>query len=764
MPRRDRRAGSWKRRLALGCGTAFAVASSVGAGSAAESLRVPVGRSVSVPLGSPVAKISDTDASVVGYFLNNPDQIEVVGRGTGRSPLRVRLADGTSRVFEVDVVAPEAMGGDPEPIVVTSATAAAYGAAPAATVAAAADVSPVDDASTLTLGVGESQSFDVTGTATRIDVATAGVIEIERNQPGEVTLIGRSPGETELTLAGSGGAVSRYRIRVTGRASGASAEGSDVLSVTEIPSRGPEVAQLELPTPPPEQPSELPPPPAPAYPSESEIGPLPRNLESPPPEFVTPEHIGELKRSIDDLRGEIASQNARGSVPAPAPTPRPPAEIQPAQIKEAVKEALAESRPAPAPVWRPEPRAPAPAAPPPARLEVAPEARTPARPPAVSPSPRPGTSDVERTAVTPAPAPELRPIVRMSDLRDNLLTLGVGRSRVLVLDSPAKRVAVANPNVGDVILATPSQLVVNGKGSGTTDLLVWDRNDRGTQLKLRVEAQGSTEKQVLLKCKVAEVKRQAMRDLGIDMAVLLDSNVVKGGLGVVSRGGGVLPGVVPGTPSGDVIGSNGTLPANSDLTIWQPDRGIYAFIQALEKRGVARILAEPNLVAINGQEASFLAGGEVPIPMVNSVQSGELPRVTVEFKEFGVKLNFRPTILDDETISLHVMPEVSSLDYTNGVVLEDFRIPALDTRRAETTVQLHDGQSIVIAGLMMTKKEQGQEKVPWIGDVPVLGALFRSDSNDNSETELVILLTARIVRPLPAGSTPTLAFDRVATH
>ncbi|MBK7972191.1 MAG: pilus assembly protein N-terminal domain-containing protein [Deltaproteobacteria bacterium] len=151
-----------------------------------------VGHSVSVPLGSPVAKISDADASVVGYFLNTPDQIEVVGRGTGRSPLRVRLADGSSRFFEVDVVVPESMGGEPEPIVVTSATAAAYAASPAG--GASAAVAP-DDASTLTLAVGESQSFDVTGAATRIDVATAGVVEVERNQPGEVTLIGRAPGK-----------------------------------------------------------------------------------------------------------------------------------------------------------------------------------------------------------------------------------------------------------------------------------------------------------------------------------------------------------------------------------------------------------------------------------------------------------------------------------------------------------------------------------------------------------------------------------------
>ena len=150
--------------------------------------------------------------------------------------------------------------------------------------------------------------------------------------------------------------------------------------------------------------------------------------------------------------------------------------------------------------------------------------------------------------------------------------------------------------------------------------------------------------------------------------------------------------------------------------------------------------------------------------MVTSLQTGELPRVTVEFKEFGVKLNFRPTVLDDDTISLHVSPEVSSLDFSNGVVLSDFKIPAIDTRKAETTVQLHDGQSIVIAGLMMTKRETGESKVPWLGDVPVIGNFFRNDDVKNEETELVILLTARIVRPLPAGSAPSLPFDRVANR
>ncbi|MFN7954668.1 MAG: pilus assembly protein N-terminal domain-containing protein [bacterium] len=751
MPRRDRRTGVLGgRRLATRLAVALVSGVLVAGVPAPETVRIPVGQSVSLPLGSPVSKISDADSSVVGYFLNSADQIEIVGRGTGSSPLRVRLADGSSRLFQVDVVPPGAVPAEPEPIVASAATAAATPEAAPLAVSAAA--SPADDASELELGVGETQSFDVTGTATRIDVGTAGIVDVERNHPGEVTLVGRAPGRTDITLTGSGGVTSRYSVRVVSRGG---AEPSDVLSVTEVPPVSAASAEEALPEPPAERVADLPPPPAPAYPPESEIGPLPANLNAPPPEFVTPEKIGELKKSIDELRGQIA---ARPSAAAPPP---PASSIQPAQLKQAVREVLAESAPPREQVWRPAPRGAAPTPAPATSLDVHPEGREPLAPRA-EPAARPA-AETPRPAPQPKP-PELRPIVRLAELSDGLLSLGVGRSRVLVLDSPAKRVAVANPDVGDVVMATPSQLVVNGKSNGTTDLVIWDQNDRGTQVKVRVEAQGSTEKQVLLKCKVAEVQRQAMRELGIDAAVLLDSNVVKGGLGVVTRGGGVLPGVVPGTPSGDVLGSSGQLPENADLTIFQPDRGIFAFLKALEKRGVARILAEPNLVAINGQEAHFLAGGEVPIPMVTSVQTGELPRVTVDYKEFGVKLNFRPTILDDETISLHVMPEVSSLDFSNGVVLSDFKIPALDTRRAETTIQLRDGQSIVIAGLMMTRKEQGESKVPWLGDVPFFGNLFRNDDGQNTETELVILLTARIVRPLPAGSTPTLAFDRVETH
>ncbi len=754
MPRRDRRTGVLGgRRLATRLALVLVSAVLVAGMPAPETVRVPVGQSVALPLSAPVAKISDADSSVVGYFLNSADQIEIVGRGTGSSPLRVRLADGSSRLFTVDVVPPSAASLEPEPIVASASTAAALAAAEPPT--ASAQPPAVEEPSELELGVGESQSFDVTGSATQIDVGTAGIVDVERNHPGEVTLVGRAPGRTEITLIGAGGVTSRYSLHVVARGS---AEPTDVLSVTEVPTAAGSHAEETLPEPPPERIADLPPPPAPAYPSESEIGRLPANLDAPPPEFVTPEKIGELKKSIDDLRGQIAARPPAPAAPNPA--------IQPAQIKEAVRQALAEAAPAHEQVWRPAPRAPATSPAPATSLDVHPEGREPMagrREPAARPiEPARPVAPVQPAA--PPKAPELRPIVRLAELNENLLSLGVGRSRVLILDSPAKRVAVANPDVGDVVMATPSQLVVNGKSNGTTDLVIWDHNDRGTQVRVRVEAQGSTEKQVLLKCKVAEVQRQALRELGIDMAVMLDSNVVKGGLGVVTRGGGVLPGVVPGTPSGDVLGSSGQLPENADLTIFQPDRGIFAFLKALEKRGVARILAEPNLVAINGQDAHFLAGGEVPIPMVTSVQTGELPRVTVEYKEFGVKLNFRPNILDDETISLHVMPEVSSLDFSNGVVLSDFKIPALDTRRAETTVQLRDGQSIVIAGLMMTRKEQGESKVPWLGDVPVLGNLFRSDDGQNTETELVILLTARIVRPLPAGSTPTLAFDRVATH
>jgi pilus assembly protein CpaC len=175
----------------------------------------------------------------------------------------------------------------------------------------------------------------------------------------------------------------------------------------------------------------------------------------------------------------------------------------------------------------------------------------------------------------------------------------------------------------------------------------------------------------------------------------------------------------------------------------------------MQRRGDLQTLAEPNLIAYNGQEASFLAGGEFPVPIVQ----GATGTVTIEWKEFGVRLTFRPTIVGD-VIRLKVRPEVSTLDFGNGIVLEGFRIPTLSTRRAETEVELRDGQGFAIAGLLSNTADKVSQKIPILGDLPILGSLFRSRSTEARRTELLVLITPRLVRPLNADELPPLPVDQ----
>jgi pilus assembly protein CpaC len=172
-------------------------------------------------------------------------------------------------------------------------------------------------------------------------------------------------------------------------------------------------------------------------------------------------------------------------------------------------------------------------------------------------------------------------------------------------------------------------------------------------------------------------------------------------------------------------------------------------LSALEEQRVIRKLAEPNLIAMSGETAEFLAGGEYPIPVVSSSSVGQLPTVTVQYKEYGVKLNFAPTVLSRGVISLKLLPEVSELDLTNAVNVSGFFIPGLTTRRARTTIELRDGQSFAIAGLLQSASTRNQDQVPWLGSVPILGALFRSSAYQAQETELVVIITPRIIKPVP---------------
>lgn len=232
--------------------------------------------------------------------------------------------------------------------------------------------------------------------------------------------------------------------------------------------------------------------------------------------------------------------------------------------------------------------------------------------------------------------------------------------------------------------------------------------------------------QVLLEVRFVEASRTASRQLGIGWEAAGRSLLAVSGVGGLPTGD---------VPFGVLIGR-------------LLDGGVEAdvLIRALEERGLARRLAEPNLVALSGDTASFLAGGEFPFP-VQSTQD----TVTIEFKRFGVGLAFTPTVLGDGIINLRIEPEVSQLDPTNAVRLSGVEVPALVVRRASTTVELRDGQSFAIAGLLQSVNTTSQRQLPWIGDVPVLGALFRSAAYRRQETDLAIIVTPRLVRPAAPG-------------
>jgi pilus assembly protein CpaC len=189
-----------------------------------------------------------------------------------------------------------------------------------------------------------------------------------------------------------------------------------------------------------------------------------------------------------------------------------------------------------------------------------------------------------------------------------------------------------------------------------------------------------------------------------------------------------------------------------NLFVFRPDINLGATIQALESNGVLQVLAEPNVLTYNGKQGSFLAGGQFPYPVVQGTTGGGTGAVTIQFKEFGVRLDFIPTITPRGTIHLQVAPEVSSLDFANGVTISGFTVPAINTRKVQTEVELSEGQSFAIGGLLDQRDNKTLQKIPFLGDVPVLGKFFQSISKTRTDTELIVIVTPEIVSPLPAGA------------
>ena len=394
------------------------------------------------------------------------------------------------------------------------------------------------------------------------------------------------------------------------------------------------------------------------------------------------------------------------------------------------------------------------------------------------------------------------------------LTVGLGKSLVLDSTAAVRRVSVGNPEVVDAVGVSEREVLISGKSTGETTLIVWqDGGNRllynvtvGQAVNTRIEAVkqelarelpgqdvsftmdkeavylhgtvndltsarravaiadslGKTinllnvkvpagEQQVLLKVRFANVDRSVGSQLGLNLFSTGATNTI-GSVGTEQFS----PPNVAVTGSGKSILTNVTLSDALNLFLYRPDLNLGATIRALQTHNLLEILAEPNLLALNGKEASFLAGGEFPYPTVQGGGTGGLVAITIQFREFGIKLHFTPTITPRGTIHLKVAPEVSSLDFANGLVYQGFSIPALDSRRMQTEIELESGQSFAIAGLLDNQVSQTLSKVPGLGDIPILGKLFQSRLLNRSKTELLVIVTPELVRPIPAGQQPPM--------
>ncbi len=384
--------------------------------------------------------------------------------------------------------------------------------------------------------------------------------------------------------------------------------------------------------------------------------------------------------------------------------------------------------------------------------------------------------------------------------------LSVVSGKSVLVDSPAQieRVSVASGDIAEAVVINPHEVQVNGKAPGETSLIIWQqggnrqffdvtvqRNEArldairrelsrevGDQ-NVTVDLEGDTvfvrgvvknlteaeramaiaatlgkpvnllkvnvpgtDTQILLKVRFADVDRSTLKQLGLNLFSTGATNTV----GSVSTGQFSPP---------TVTGANGTNPTlllsqALNVFLFRRDLNLGATISALQAQNLLQILAEPNVLAINGHHASFLAGGEFPYPTLQGGGAG-LGAVTIQFREFGVRLNFTPTVTPRGSLHLAVQPEVSSLDFANGLVFQGFTIPALNTRRISTDIELEDGQSFAIGGLLDNRETEVLNKIPGLGDLPFFGRLFRSRQMNKSNTELLVLVTPEIVRPIPAG-------------
>ena len=387
------------------------------------------------------------------------------------------------------------------------------------------------------------------------------------------------------------------------------------------------------------------------------------------------------------------------------------------------------------------------------------------------------------------------------------IDLLVGRSTVLNVGATIARVSLTVPDIADALVTAPSQLLIHGKQPGTISLFVWDRSGsiKTYEVKVRrdltplvahikqlfpgepIEVRGSgkdvilsgtvsgqyvidkaaavaggyvekkenvvnlmkqqegiASNQVLLRVRFAEVSRSALQELGVSLFSDGNNNINAR----TTTQQFAAPFFDQQNP---LQGKNLVFSDYLNLYVFDLKNQIGAVVKAMQSKGLFQSLAEPNLIALNGKEASFLAGGEFPYPVPQG-----LNQIAIYFKEYGVRLKFTPTVLGGDLIQLKLAPEVSSLDFNNAVIIEGFRVPALTSRRADTEVELRDGQTFAIAGLLNNTALSSMRKVPGIGDIPILGQLFRSRAYQKDQTELVVMVTPTILRKDSTGASEGL--------
>jgi len=392
------------------------------------------------------------------------------------------------------------------------------------------------------------------------------------------------------------------------------------------------------------------------------------------------------------------------------------------------------------------------------------------------------------------------------------IRLTVGKSIVIDYPTDISRISTSNPDIVDASPVTAREILVHGKSFGTVTLVVWSKSGQRNFYNITVEQNleplrklfketfpkedihvqssrdslaligrvsskdvadraaalatpfGKTivnnlqvavpvEKQILLRVKFAELDRSAATQFGVNLISTGAGNTI----GRVTTGQFPAPSIEQATGQ---PGSNAAQPQTFEISdalnifAFRNDLNLGALIRALQTRNLLQILAEPNLVTTNGKEASFLVGGEFPIPVLQGgANSGA---VTIQFREFGIRLNFNPAITENNTIRMWVRPEVSSLDFANALSFNGFTVPALSSRKMETTIELGEGQSFVIGGLIDNRVTETISRIPGLASLPILGNLFKSKEVDRNNTELVVLVTPEITTPLQPGEAKNL--------